>query len=168
MFFYPDVRCQANSLTSHPCHQGLTGTAHGIAAAACGQEEAVAFLDDHGLTTAGQLTLAVCDEQRNKALLVRCVLKRAVLGIHGEIFTLRQMVAEVMLDRWMLFKWRFSKSYCYNLISFFLRLQTVRCFLLTLRGDRRKWPRKFIKALLHTNPVIQPQHGHSFKNSHRY
>ena len=53
-----------------------------------------------------------------------------------------------------------------NLISFFLRLQTVRCFLLTLRGDRRKWPRKFIKALLHTNPVIQPQHGHSFKNSH--
>ena len=57
---------------------------------------------------------------------------------------------------------------CYNLISFFLRLQTVRCFLLTLRGDRRKWPRKFIKALLHTNPVIQPQHGHSFKNSHRY
>jgi len=22
--------------------------------------------------------------------------------------------------------------------------------------------------LLHTNPVIQPQHGHSFKNSHRY
>ena len=55
----------------------------------------VALLDDVVTTgaTAGQLTLAVCDEQRNKALLVRCVLKRAVLGIHGEIFTLRDLTS---------------------------------------------------------------------------
>ena len=71
---------------------------YGIAAAACGQEEAVAFLDSHGIAATDQLTLAICDEQRSKALLVRCALKRAVPGIHGEILTLGQMAAKVMLD----------------------------------------------------------------------
>ena len=71
---------------------------YGIAAAACGQEEAVAFLDCHGFVATDQLTLAICDEQRDKALLVRCALKRAVSGIHGEILTLGQMAAKVMLD----------------------------------------------------------------------
>ena len=71
---------------------------YSIAAVACGQEEAIAFLDGHGFAATDQLTLAICDEQRDKALLVRRALKRAVPGIHGEILTLGQMAAKVMLD----------------------------------------------------------------------
>ena len=79
--------------------QALAGAGHGVGAAGCGQEVALALLHSHGLAAAGQGAFAIGDEQRDEALLVRHALKGAVSGIHREILTLGQMSAKIMLYR---------------------------------------------------------------------